>query len=111
MRSLKNLLCSLFLFAVLAVSAVPAFADAPALSMSRLSIAAGGDFRALPTGGDSDDRWSGVLALAYVLLAPDAEAPNRPRIALVARFSQPLDADARPEGQVGFRWTLKAAGE
>lgn len=109
----RNKTCLTFaLMAALSVFlALPAMADAPALSFSRLSIAAGADYRVLPTGLDTDDKWSGVLAMAYVLMAPDAEAPNRPRIALIARFSQPIDPDARPEGQIGFRWTLKAAGE
>lgn len=101
----------LFAVLLLTFAAAAAHADAPVLSLSRLSIAAGGDYRVLPDLGDNDDRWSGVLSLAYVLMAPDAQAPSRPRIALIARFSQPVDADARPEAQIGFRLTLKTAGE
>lgn len=113
MRFWKAVLASLFVLVLgtVVLNLGTASADEPALSFKRLSIAAGGDFRVLPQGGDNDDKWSGVLALAYSLLAPDAENPNRPQIALIARFSQPLDADARPEGQVGFRWVLKKAGE
>lgn len=112
-RKVPCLLLALFVLTLgtVVLNLGTARADAPALSLSRLSIAAGGDFKVLPSGGDVDDKWSGVLALAYVLMAPDAEAPSRPRIALIARFSQPLDADARPEGQIGFRWSLKTAGE
>lgn len=110
-KKVPCLLLALFALSAFLLCPLRADADAPALSLSRLSIAAGGDFKVLPSGGDVDDKWSGVLSLAYVLMAPDAEAPSRPRIALIARFSQPLDADARPEGQLGFRWTLKTAGE
>lgn len=90
--------------------AAPAFAGDPILSMKRLSFAVGGDYHVAPVGLDGDERWAGVFSAAYNVMSPDAANPSRPRVSLTARWSQALDPDARPSGEVGFRYTLPFFG-
>lgn len=101
---MKKLALLMVYGSILALSLAPPLyaASDPLLSMKRLSVAAGVDREVLKEPSDPAERWLGVLGLAYNVLSP----PAGPRVSLIARFSQPLSADARPSGVIGVRMTI-----
>lgn len=97
-------------FSILTLSLPPSLlaqtTSDPLLSWKRLSITAGIEREVLRDYVNEDQAWCAVLPFAYNVLSPDATNPNRPRISLTARFSQPFDLNVRPEAWVGVRVSL-----
>ena len=77
-------------------------ASDPLLSMKRLSIAAGVDREIIGEAAAPEDRWLGVFSMAYNVLS----LSSGPRVALIARFDQPLSEGSQSYGVVGVRVTL-----
>lgn len=109
---MKRLMITLGLMFAISAPAGPSYAQTPApapvndpiLSLRRLSIAAGLEREVLrELTGDKAN--FGVLALGYNVWSPQPGAAGS-RLALTARFAQCFDADERPEGRIGIRYTL-----